>query len=159
MTAAGKTAVYVAAVTAARRLGRGALVLVPEVALATPLLDRLRTETSEDVAILHAGLGEGERADEWRRIRENGVGVVVGTRTALLAPIADLGVIVVDEEHDAAYKSDRTRLHGYVELGRCIGAGHPQRHAGRPPGGGCRHIERITLGAGGRARWSTATPP
>ncbi|MFI5291561.1 MAG: primosomal protein N' [Candidatus Limnocylindrales bacterium] len=126
VTAAGKTAVYVAAVTAARRLGRGALLLVPEVALATPLLDRLRTETSEDVAILHAGLSEGERADEWRRIREHGVGVVVGTRTALLAPIADLGVIVVDEEHDAAYKSDRTpRLQARdmaVELGRLASA-------------------------------------
>ena len=137
VTASGKTAVYVAAMAAARRLGRGALVLVPEVALATPLLDRLRTETSEDVAILHAGLGDGERADEWRRIRENGVGVVVGTRIALLAPIADLGVIVVDEEHDAAYKSDRTpRFQARdmaVELGRLASAPVvlSQRHAGR----------------------------
>ncbi len=121
-TAAGKTAVYVAAVLAARRLGRGALVLVPEVSLATPLLDRLRTETAEEVAVIHAGLGDGERADEWRRIRDGRVGVVIGTRTALLAPLADVGVIVVDEEHDASYKSDRTpRFQARdmaIELGR-----------------------------------------
>ena len=126
VTAAGKTAVYVAAVLAARRLGRGALVLVPEVTLATPLLDRLRTETSEEVAVIHAGLGEGERADEWRRIRDGIVAVVVGTRTALLAPLADPGVIVVDEEHDASYKSDRTpRLQARdmaIELGRLASA-------------------------------------
>jgi primosomal protein N' (replication factor Y) len=126
VTAAGKTAVHVAAVLAARHLGRGALVLVPEVALATPLLDRLRTETAEEVGILHAGLGEGERADEWRRIRGGSVGIVVGTRTALLAPIADPGVIVVDEEHDASYKSDRTpRFQARdmaIELGRLASA-------------------------------------
>ena len=126
VTAAGKTAVHVAAVLAARHLGRGALVLVPEVALATPLLDRLRTETAEEVAVLHAGLGEGERADEWRRIRDGTVGIVVGTRTALLAPLADVGVIVVDEEHDPSYKSDRTpRLQARdmaIELGRLASA-------------------------------------
>lgn len=126
VTAAGKTAVHVAAVLAARRLGRGALVLVPEVALATPLLDRLRTETAEEVAVLHAGLGEGERADEWRRIRDGSVSVVVGTRTALLAPLADIGVIVVDEEHDPSYKSDRTpRFQARdmaIELGRLASA-------------------------------------
>jgi primosomal protein N' (replication factor Y) len=126
VTAAGKTAVFMAAVLAARRLGRGALVLVPEVALATPLLDRLRAETSEAVAILHAGLSDGERADEWRRIREGAVLCVVGTRTALLAPLADPGVIVVDEEHDASYKSDRTpRFQARdmaIELGRIASA-------------------------------------
>jgi primosomal protein N' (replication factor Y) (superfamily II helicase) len=121
-TAAGKTAVYMAAVLAARRFGRGALVLVPEVSLATPLLDRLRTEAAEEVAVIHAGLGDGERADEWRRIRDGGVGVVIGTRTALLAPLAEVGVVVVDEEHDASYKSDRTpRFQARdmaIELGR-----------------------------------------
>jgi primosomal protein N' (replication factor Y) len=101
-------------------------VLVPEVALATPLLDRLRTESDEPVAILHAGLGEGERADEWQRIRDGRASIVVGTRSALLAPLLDPGVIVVDEEHDASYKSDRTpRFQARdmaVELGRIAGA-------------------------------------
>ena len=81
---------------------------MPEIALAMPLVDRLRADLDAQIAILHSGLGEGERADEWRRIRAGGADVVVGTRTALTAPLADVGLIVVDEEHDAAYKSDRT---------------------------------------------------
>ena len=84
------------------------MLLVPEIALATPIVDRLRADLPVRVAILHSGLGEGERADEWRRIRGGGADVVVGTRTALLAPLEDVGLVIVDEEHDAAYKSDRT---------------------------------------------------
>jgi primosomal protein N' (replication factor Y) len=114
-TAAGKTAVYAAAIGAALAAGRSAMVLVPEIALALPLLDRLRGE-----------LGEGERADEWRRIRAGDVRVVVGTRLAVLAPMADPGVIIVDEEHDAAYKSDRTPRYQArdvaFELGRLASA-------------------------------------
>ena len=78
------------------------------------------------VAVVHSGLGEGERADEWRRIRAGDVDLVVGTRTALLAPLADIGLIVVDEEHEAAYKSDRTprfqARDAALELGRLAGA-------------------------------------
>jgi primosomal protein N' (replication factor Y) len=108
ITGAGKTTVYAEAVAEVVAAGRPALVLVPEIALATPLVDRLRADLEAEIAILHSGLGEGERADEWRRIRAGGVDVVVGTRIALTAPLADVGLIVVDEEHDAAYKSDRT---------------------------------------------------
>lgn len=121
-TASGKSAVYAAAIAAARDQGKGALVLVPEIALAVPLLDRLRHDLGEEVALLHSALSDGERADEWRRIRAGEVKVVVGTRIAVLAPIADPGVIVVDEEHDPAYKSDRTPRYQArdlaVELGR-----------------------------------------
>jgi primosomal protein N' (replication factor Y) len=124
-TASGKSAVYAAAVAAALDKGRGALVLVPEIALAVPLLDRLRHDVGEDVALLHSALSDGERADEWRRIREGEVRVVVGTRIAVLAPL-EPGVIVVDEEHDPAYKSDRTPRYQArdlaVELGRLAGA-------------------------------------
>jgi primosomal protein N' (replication factor Y) len=108
VTGAGKTAVYAEAIADAIAAGRRALVLVPEIALAMPLVDRLRVELEAEIAILHSGLGEGERADEWRRIRAGGVDVVVGTRMALTAPLPDIGMIVVDEEHEAAYKSDRT---------------------------------------------------
>ena len=108
VTGAGKTAVYAEAIAETISAGRPALVLVPEIALAMPLVDRLRTDLDAEIAILHSGLGEGERADEWRRIRSGQVDVVVGTRMALTAPLADVGLIVVDEEHDAAYKSDRT---------------------------------------------------
>jgi len=125
-TAAGKTAVYAAAARIALEAERGVLVLVPEIALAAPLLDRLRTELGEPVALLHGALGEGERADEWRRIRRGEVRVVLGTRTAVLAPLADPGLIVVDEEHDPAYKADRTprfqARDAAIELGRLAGA-------------------------------------
>ena len=125
-TASGKSTVYAAAIAAALEQGRGALVLVPEIALAVPLLDRLRYDLGQEVALLHSALSDGERADEWRRIRAGEVRVVVGTRMAALAPLADPGVIVVDEEHDPAYKSDRTPRYQArdvaVELGRLAGA-------------------------------------
>ena len=108
VTGGGKTAIYVEAIAAALERGRPALVLVPEIALALPLVDRLRADLDARVALVHSGLGDGERADEWRRIRRGDVDIVVGTRLAVLAPLADLGLIVVDEEHDPAYKSDRT---------------------------------------------------
>ena len=108
VTGGGKTAIYVEAIVATLEAGRPALVLVPEIALALPLVDRLRADLDARVALVHSGLGEGERSDEWRRIRAGEVDIVVGTRLAVLAPLADIGLIVVDEEHDAAYKSDRT---------------------------------------------------
>ncbi|HVM30173.1 MAG TPA: primosomal protein N' [Candidatus Limnocylindrales bacterium] len=126
VTASGKTAVYAAVIAAALAAGRQALVLVPEIALATPLVDRLRSDLQAEVALLHSALSDGERADEWRRVRSGEAPVVVGTRLAVLAPLADPGVIVVDEEHDAAYKSDRTpRLQARdvcLRLGELAGA-------------------------------------
>lgn len=108
VTGSGKTTIYVEAIAACLAGGRPALLLVPEIALAAPVVDRLRADLRARIAVLHSALGEGERADEWRRVRAGGAEVVVGTRTAVLAPMADLGLIVVDEEHDPAYKSDRT---------------------------------------------------
>lgn len=126
VTAAGKTAVYAAAIGRALAAGRGAIVLVPEIALAVPLLDRLVHDLGVEVALLHSALSEGERADEWRRIRAGEVKVVVGTRLAVLAPLADPGIVIVDEEHDPAYKSDRTPRYQArdvaLELGRLAGA-------------------------------------
>jgi primosomal protein N' (replication factor Y) (superfamily II helicase) len=107
-TGGGKTAIYAEAIDHALALGRRALVLVPEIALALPLVDRLRADLDARVALLHSALGDGERADEWRRIRSGEVDVVVGTRIAVLAPLDEVGLIVVDEEHDPGYKSDRT---------------------------------------------------
>jgi primosomal protein N' (replication factor Y) (superfamily II helicase) len=125
VTGGGKTAIYVELLAAALVRGRPALVLVPEIALALPLVDRLRADLDAHVAIVHSGLADGERADEWRRIRRGDVDVVVGTRLAVLAPLADIGLVIVDEEHDPAYKSDRTpRLQARdvaVELGRLAG--------------------------------------
>ena len=108
VTGGGKTAIYVEAIAASLEVGRPALVLVPEISMAMPLVDRLRSDLDVRVALVHSGLGEGERADEWRRIRAGDVDIVVGTRLAVVAPLADVGVVIVDEEHDPAYKSDRT---------------------------------------------------
>jgi primosomal protein N' (replication factor Y) len=108
VTGGGKTAIYVEAIAAASRAGRPTLVLVPEITLALPLVDRLRADLGARVALLHSGLGDGERADEWRRIRAGDVDIVVGTRLAAVAPLVDAGLVIVDEEHDPAYKSDRT---------------------------------------------------
>jgi primosomal protein N' (replication factor Y) len=106
-TGAGKTAVYVAAIEAALRTRRRVLVLVPEIPQALPLVDRLRHDLGAEVALLHSGLSAGERADEWRRIRGGAVDVVVGARIAVLAPLEPIGLIVVDEEHEATYKQER----------------------------------------------------
>lgn len=108
VTGGGKTAIYAEAIGASLDRGRPALVLVPEIALSLPLVDRLRADLDARVALVHSGLGAGERADEWRRIRAGEVDIVAGTRLAVLAPLADVGVVIVDEEHDPAYKSDRT---------------------------------------------------
>jgi primosomal protein N' (replication factor Y) len=108
VTGGGKTAIYSEAIAAALDRGRPALVLVPEIAHALPLVDRLRADLDAEIALVHSGLSEGERADEWRRIRSGGADVVVGTRLAVTAPLADVGLVIVDEEHEAAYKSDRT---------------------------------------------------
>ncbi len=126
VTGAGKTAIYVDATAAALEDGRRVLMLVPEIAMALPLVDRIRADLEARVALIHSGLGDGERADEWRRIRDGDVDIVVGTRLAVLAPLPDLGLVIVDEEHEATYKSDRTpRLQARdaaMELGRLAGA-------------------------------------
>jgi primosomal protein N' (replication factor Y) (superfamily II helicase) len=126
VTGAGKTAIYVEAIATVLERGRPALVLVPEIALALPLVDRLRADLDARVALVHSGLGAGERADEWRRIRDGDVDIVVGTRLAVVSPLADVGLVIVDEEHDPAYKSDRTpRLQARdtaIRLGELAGA-------------------------------------
>ena len=137
VTGGGKTAIYVEAIAASLEAGRPALVLVPEIALALPLVDRLRADLDARVALVHSGLGDGERADEWRRIRAGDVDLVVGTRLAVVAPLADVGLIVVDEEHDAAYKSDRTPRLQARDVGDPRWRGWPARRSSsgrrRPP--------------------------
>jgi primosomal protein N' (replication factor Y) len=107
VAASGKTDVYLAAVEATVAAGRGAIVLVPEVSLIPQIADRLRAALGDELAVLHSSLSAGERHDEWWRILRGEARVVIGTRTAVFAPL-DAGLIVVDEEHDGGYKSDRT---------------------------------------------------
>jgi primosomal protein N' (replication factor Y) len=113
VTGSGKTEVYFRTIEAALGAGRGAVVLVPEIAL-TPLLVRAaRARFGSTVSVLHSELSAGERHDQWWRIREGEARVVVGARSAVFAPVPELGLVVVDEEHDAAYKQDESpRYHG-----------------------------------------------
>jgi primosomal protein N' (replication factor Y) len=105
-TGSGKTEVYLRACEAALRRGRGAIVLVPEIALTPQTLGRFRARFGDRVAVLHSGLTDAERRDERVRIAAGEAPVVVGARSAVFAPIAELGVICVDEEHDASYKQE-----------------------------------------------------
>ena len=106
VTGSGKTEVYLRAVEAALAAGRGAIVLVPEIALTPQTVGRFQARFGDVVAVLHSGLGQGERHDEWLRLRSGEARVCVGPRSAVFAPLADVGLIVVDEEHDASYKHE-----------------------------------------------------
>jgi len=113
VTGSGKTEVYLRVIAEARAAGRGALVLVPEIALTPQLAARFRARFGEDVAVLHSALPPGERLRAWRRLRAGEVGIAVGARSAVFAPVQALGVVVVDEEHDPSFKQEEgVRYHG-----------------------------------------------
>lgn len=106
VTGSGKTEVYLSAIQAALEVGRTALVLVPEIALTPQLISRFKSRFGIKIAQLHSRLSAGERFDEWRRILKGEASIVIGARSAIFAPLKSLGVIVVDEEHDPAYKQE-----------------------------------------------------
>jgi primosomal protein N' (replication factor Y) len=106
VTGSGKTEVYLAAVEAALARGRGAIVLVPEIGLAPQAVARFRARLGDRFAVLHSALSDGERYDEWRRLRGGEARVCVGPRSAVFAPLSELGLVVIDEEHDPSYKQE-----------------------------------------------------
>ncbi|HXD73918.1 MAG TPA: DEAD/DEAH box helicase, partial [Vicinamibacterales bacterium] len=106
VTGSGKTEIYLRLAAAVRDGGRRALVLVPEIALTPVVTSFFRDAFRDRVAIQHSGLSDGERHDQWQRIRRGDVDVVIGTRSAVFAPLEDVGLIVVDEEHDGSYKQE-----------------------------------------------------
>ena len=113
VTGSGKTEVYLHLADAVRTSGRGVLMLVPEIALTPAVAAVFRARFGERVAVQHSGLSDGERHDQWHRIRRGDVDIVVGTRSAVFAPLARPGLIIVDEEHDTSYKQEETpRYHG-----------------------------------------------
>jgi primosomal protein N' (replication factor Y) len=113
VTGSGKTEVYLQAAEATLAQGRQVLVLVPEIALATQLEAHFYSRFGEQVALIHSGLSSGERFDQWSRIASGEARVVIGARSALFAPLPGPGLIIVDEEHDSAYKQeDGLRYHG-----------------------------------------------
>ena len=104
ITGSGKTEVYLQAIAHCREQGKGALVLVPEISLTPQLVRRFRARFGDGIAVLHSGLSDGERYDEWRRIRRGEAPIVIGARSAIFAPLERIGIIVVDEEHEASFK-------------------------------------------------------
>ncbi|MFQ5533144.1 MAG: DEAD/DEAH box helicase, partial [Candidatus Methylomirabilales bacterium] len=113
VTGSGKTEIYLQAIEGVLKRGRQALVLVPEIALTPRTAERFRARFGDRVALLHSALTPGERLDEWLRIRGGDADIVVGVRSAVFSPLPRLGMVVVDEEHDPAYKQeDAPRYHG-----------------------------------------------
>jgi len=108
VTGSGKTEIYLRLAAAVRDAGRRVLMLVPEIALTPAAAAQFREAFGDRVAIQHSGLSDGERHDQWQRIRRADVDIVVGTRSAVFAPVEQLGLIVVDEEHDSSYKQDES---------------------------------------------------
>jgi primosomal protein N' (replication factor Y) len=106
VTGSGKTEVYLQVIAAVRRARRGAIVLVPEIALTPQLVTRFRARFGDGIAVLHSALGDRERSEAWTRLRRGEVTLAIGARSALFAPVRDLGIVVVDEEHDGSYKQE-----------------------------------------------------
>ncbi|CAA9576834.1 MAG: Helicase PriA essential for oriC/DnaA-independent DNA replication, partial [uncultured Thermomicrobiales bacterium] len=126
VTGSGKTEIYLRGVEWCLRNGRGAIILVPEITLATQVVRRFRSRFPGKVAVLHSSLPAGERLASWRGLAEGRISVVVGARSALFAPLPDVGLIVLDEEHESAYKQDSDpRYHARAlaeEIGQRYGA-------------------------------------
>ncbi len=106
VTGSGKTEVYLGAVREVLDAGKQALLLVPEITLTHQIVARLRARFGDELAVLHSGLNQSERLEQWQRLRQGDTPIAVGARSALFAPLDNLGLIVIDEEHDSAYKND-----------------------------------------------------
>ena len=121
VTGSGKTEVYLHAIEQTLNQGRTALMLVPEISLTPQMVNQVKARFGQNVAVLHSALSKGEKYDEWRKIRRGEVKVVVGARSAVFAPLKNLGLVVIDEEHESSYKQESDpRYHARdVALWRC----------------------------------------
>ena len=120
ITGSGKTEIYMQLIEKVLEKGKRALVLVPEISLTPQMVDRFLARFGEVVAVLHSKLSVGERFDEWNRIKENKAKIVIGARSAIFAPMEDIGIIIIDEEHDSSYKSDMTPRYNAKDLAMYI---------------------------------------
>ncbi|MBQ9103505.1 MAG: primosomal protein N' [Clostridia bacterium] len=116
VTGSGKTEIYLNLIEKTIKLGKTAIMLVPEISLTPQMLRQLRARFGEIAAILHSGLSAGERFDEWWRIRNGEAKIVIGARSGIFAPIKDLGVIIIDEEHDGSYSSETSPRYNTLEV-------------------------------------------
>ena len=121
VTGSGKTEVYLQLIEKVLELGKNAIVLVPEISLTPQMLDRFISRFGkEEIAILHSKLSIGERHDEWERIREKKARIVIGARSAIFAPIENIGIIIIDEEHDSSYKSETNPRYHAKEIAKIL---------------------------------------
>ena len=121
VTGSGKTEIYLQLIDKVLKIGKNAIVLVPEISLTPQMLDRFISRFGkEEIAVLHSKLSIGERYDEWNRIKEGKAKIVIGARSAIFAPIGNIGVIIIDEEHDASYKSETNPRYNAKEIAMII---------------------------------------
>lgn len=118
VTGSGKTEVYLELIRRAIENGKTAIMLVPEISLTPQMLKQLRGRFNELCAILHSGLSAGERFDEWRRLRTGEAKIAIGARSAIFAPLSDLGVIIIDEEHDGSYESESSPRYSTFDIAK-----------------------------------------
>ena len=158
VTGSGKTEVYLQAIAKELEAGRGAIVMVPEIALTPQTVQRFASRFGDRIAVLHSALSDGERYDEWHRIRSGKARVVVGPRSAVFAPVKDLGLIVVDEEHETSYKQEESPrynardvavLRGQIEGAKVVlGSATPSLESWANVARGKYAIARMTKRAG-----------
>ena len=120
VTGSGKTEVYLRLIEKVLNAGKNAIVLVPEISLTPQITDRFLARFGEVVAILHSGLSLGERYDEWQKIKSNNCRIVIGARSAIFAPLENVGIIIIDEEHDSSYKSETLPKYDAKEVANYI---------------------------------------
>ncbi len=118
VTGSGKTEVYLNLINNALSKGKSAIMLVPEIALTPQMLKQLRARFGDDAAILHSGLSAGERFDEWWRLRNGEARIAIGARSAIFAPLENLGLIIIDEEHDGSYTSESAPRYSTIDIAK-----------------------------------------
>lgn len=118
ITGSGKTVVYIELIKRVLKLGKSAIMLVPEISLTTQMVNRFYNSFGDDVAIIHSGLSDGEKYDEYTKINNKEVHVVVGTRSAIFSPLDNIGLIVIDEEHSSTYKQENNPRYNAIDIAK-----------------------------------------
>lgn len=125
ITGSGKTAIYLHLISEQLNKGKSAIVLVPEISLTPQTIKTFQKHFGDKIAVLHSGLSDAERCDEWRRIKTGKASLVIGTRSAVFAPVNNLGLIIIDEEHDSSYRSESSPRYNAADIAkfRCMNCG------------------------------------
>ena len=116
VTGSGKTEIYLAVTEHIINKNQNIIILVPEISLTPQFIERFRNRFSDNIAVLHSGLSDGEKYDEWRRIKKGEVSIVIGARSAIFAPLKNIGLIIIDEEHSDTYKQENTPKYNAIDI-------------------------------------------